>query len=100
MPSPTSNHCASSSEQSADLIALSMTANNCAKECQNCIERFWEQIKIYRTRLKDGGSGSAFKDTASKVRWQVSERKHLAKFRAEVNGHCSSINMLLGTVNM
>ncbi|KAL2058888.1 hypothetical protein ABVK25_000180 [Lepraria finkii] len=88
------------SEQSADLIALSMTANNCAKEYQSCIERFWEQIKIYRTCLKDGGSGSAFKDTASKVRWQVSERKRLATFRAEVNGHCSSINMLLGTMNI
>lgn len=85
------------SEQSAD---LSMTANNCAKECQSCTERFWEQIKIYRTCLKDGGSRSAFKDTASKVRWQVSERKRLATFRAEINGHCSSINMLLGTVNM
>jgi hypothetical protein len=47
--------------------------------------------------MKDGGSGSTIRDAAMKVRWQMSVAKYLANFGAEVNRHCTSMNMLLST---
>lgn len=50
--------------------------------------------------MKDGGSGSTIRDAALKARWQMSMAKCLANFRAEVNGHCTPMNMLLDTWNV
>lgn len=82
------------------LNALSVTAHECAEQCRQCITRFHEQVKRFGKGLQSGGSGSFIKDTALKIRWQVSEKEDLAKFRAEINAHCLSINMLLTTTGV
>lgn len=87
-------------EQNAQLTALRVTVNKCAEQCRNCITRFQEQIKKFKKGLQSGGSDSLFRDTALKVRWELSQKKELAKFRAEINTHCFSINMLLTTTGM
>lgn len=89
-----------SCDQTVQLNALTATANECAEQCRKCITRFQEQTKKFKSSLQIGGSGSWVRDTALKVRWQVSEKEDLAKFRAEIDAHCCSINMLLTTVGM
>ena len=89
-----------SCQQTVQLNALNATVNQCAEQCRKCIATFYEQMKKFGRGLKSGGSGSFFRDTALKVRWQVSEKEDLAKFRAEINTHCLSINMLLTTAGV
>ena len=89
-----------SCEQTAQLSALTATINQCVEQCRKCITTFQEQVKKFEKNLQPGGSGSFVRDTALKIRWQVSEKDDLAKFRAEINAHGFSINMLLTTTAM
>ena len=89
-----------SCDQTVQLNALSATANQCADQCRKCITNFHEHVKKFERSLQPGGSGNFIKDTASKVRWQISEKEDLAKFRAEIHAHCFSINMLLTTTGV
>ena len=89
-----------SCEQTVQLNALTATVNQCAEQCRKCITSFHDQVKKFGKSLQSGGSGSFLRDTASKIKWQVSEKDDLAKFRAEINAHCFSINMLLTTTGM
>ena len=89
-----------SCEQMIDLNALCATVKECAEQCRKCITKFQGQMKKYEKGLQSDGSGSFIRDTALKVRWQVSKKEDLAKFRAEINAHCFSINMLLATTGV
>ena len=89
-----------SCQQTVQLNALSATVNQCAEQSRKCITSFHEQMKKFERGLKSGGSGSFIRDTALKVRWQVSEKEDLVKFRAEINMYCLSINMLLMTAGV
>ena len=89
-----------SCEQTIRLNALSDTANECAERCRKCITAFKERIEKFGKSLQSGGSGSFVRDAALKIRWQVSEKESLATFRAEINAHCFSINMLLTTTGV
>ena len=89
-----------SCEQTVQLTALTATVNQCADQCRKCVTIFHEQVKKFGKNLYPGGSGSFIRDTASKIKWQVSEKDDFAKFRAEINAHCFSINMLLTTTGM
>ena len=86
-----------SCEQTVQLNALTATVNQCAEQCRKCITRFHEQVKKFGRSLQPGGSGSFVRDTALKIRWQVSEKDDVAKFRAEINTHCYTINIMLTT---
>ena len=87
-------------DDAVELNALHGTARRAADQCRQCIEAFLEKIKKYQNSLKSGGSGNAVKDIARKLQWQAVQKDVLARFRAEINAHCSSIGMLLVTANM
>lgn len=89
-----------SCEQMVQLYALSATVKECAEQCRKCITKFQGQMKKYEKSLQSDGSGNFIRDTAFKLRWQVSKKEDLAKFRAEINAHCFSINMLLATTGV
>ena len=89
-----------SCEQTVQLNALNATVNQCAEQCRKCVANFHEHVRKFGRGLQPGGSGSRIRDTASKVRWQISEKEDLAKFRAEIHAHCFSINMLLTTTGV
>jgi hypothetical protein len=86
------------SESTIELNALFNTARKAADDCRKCISSFLKKIKKYGPSL-EGGSKNFLKDTAMKIKW-VSRKDDLVKFRAEVNAHSSSINMLLATASM
>ncbi len=89
-----------SCEKTVQLKALSATVHQCAEQCRKCITNFHDVVKKFEKSLRPEGSGSLVRDVALKMRWQVSEKDSLAKFRAEINAHCHSINMLLTTTGM
>lgn len=88
-----------SCQQSVELTGLCETADRCAVQCRKCIEDFRDQTKRYQAPLQRGGTGNLFRDTVAKIRWHV-KRDGLAKFRAVITAHCSSLNMLLVTAGV
>ncbi|MCJ1457226.1 hypothetical protein MMC28_007593 [Mycoblastus sanguinarius] len=88
-----------SCKQSVELSDLCKTANRCAEQCRKCIVDFQVKMKKYQGALQGGGTGNLIRDTTAKIRWHISE-KDLAKFRAEITAHWSSMNMLLATAGM
>lgn len=80
--------------------ALSCTVRRTAEQCKSCIEAFLGRIKEYEGALKEGGSGNKFRDVKGKMSWALCGREHLVKFRTEINGHSSAINMLLITASV
>ena len=89
-----------SCKQSLELSGLWDTANRCAEQCRKCIEDFQKTIERYQRTLQQGGTGNVFRDSTAKVRWSVSKKDDLAKFRAEITAHRSSMNILLATAGM
>ena len=87
-------------DSTIELNALRETAHRMADQCRRSIEAFLKKIKKYGPSLQDGGSGSIVRDTTMKIRWQVAHADDLTKFRAEINAHCSAINMLLLTASV
>lgn len=71
---------------------------------QRMHRRFPRGVKEYERSLKDGGRGEGrlgkVCDIGRKVRWGLTQKGELARFRTEINGHSSAINMLLITANM
>ncbi|MCJ1460592.1 hypothetical protein MMC28_010974 [Mycoblastus sanguinarius] len=89
-----------SCEHTVQLNALSTTANECAEHCRKCVTNFQQRIEKFKDSLRSGSTEGLVRKTAFKIRWQVSEKEDLAKFRAEINAHCFSINMLLTTTGV
>jgi hypothetical protein len=85
---------------SAELNALSHTVSRIADQCRECIKGFLEKIEAYKRSLRDGGSGRTLRDVGMKIKWALTQGDTIAKFRTEINGHSSTINMLLITANM
>lgn len=85
---------------SVEFSGLCTTANLCAEQCRKCIVDFRDKTKRYQRALQGESKRRLLRDTAAKVRWQVSAKDDLAKFRAEITMHWSSMNMVLVTAGM
>jgi hypothetical protein len=82
--------------QSTDRIALVQAAS----QCQLTIDDFWKGIQKYQPHLRTEGSGSRIKDVWMEIKWALCKVDDLAAFRAALQGHSSSIQILLLTVEM
>ena len=87
-------------EQTSELNALRVTANQCAEQCRKCILRFREQTKIYHNRLGAESTGGFVKNAGWKIRWSITERENVVDFRAQINAHSSALGVLLTTAGM
>jgi hypothetical protein len=90
------------SDMTIELNALSQTVKRVAEQCQQCIGNFLDKINRYNRSLKDRATTGKFhiRDAADKIKWALTQKDELAKFRAEIAGHTSAINMLLITVTV
>jgi hypothetical protein len=86
-------------ENTVEMNALCKTAHQAANNCRQCPEVFTEKMRKYDSGLGEGRSRNVFRNTTKKIQW-VSEKDDLARFRAEVNAHSSSINMLIATASV
>ena len=89
-----------SCEQSVELSGLCITASRCAEQCRKCIVDFRDRTKRYQIALQGGGPGNLLRNTTAKIRWHVSEKDDLAKFRAVITAQCLSLNVLLTTAGV
>ncbi|KAI9778368.1 MAG: hypothetical protein M1816_004126 [Peltula sp. TS41687] len=82
--------------QQAQLVAVRFAAS----QCQRSIDGFYETIREYQPHLRVEGSGSSFKDRWKKIQWALCRKDDLLRFKAEVMGHTTSLNVLLSTVQL
>jgi hypothetical protein len=82
------------------LNAIFKSSENRAAECQRCLEMFSQQTVKFDRSLGVGQGGNVCRDAMMKVRWGMSKKEELVRFRAEVAQHTSSMIMLLGMANM
>lgn len=87
-------------EETVELNALCMTARHIAGACSIRIRSFLGQINRYKSSLGTTNAGHQLRDFSMKIRWKISHGDELDKVRAEINAHCSSLNMLLITASV
>ncbi|RFU34135.1 hypothetical protein B7463_g2228, partial [Scytalidium lignicola] len=87
-------------EISNEFDALCVTAKHIVDKCRMSVNGFLEKIRRYDKYLREDGSGNVVKDSAMKMKWQISKSNELAKFRIEVIAHYSSINALIATAQL
>jgi hypothetical protein len=87
-------------DQTAELNALFVTARSIAQSARQAVEKFRERIKKYDDSLGPGSDGNMVRGISRKVQWRLGHKDDLDKFRAEINAHCSSLNMLLITASV
>jgi len=82
--------------QHAQQVALRQAAT----QCQQTIDGFLQKIRKFQPALCTGGSKSSWRDGLRKVEWALYKKEDVEKFRAQINGHTASINILLMTVQL
>lgn len=87
-------------DTSIELNALSCTTRRVVDQCKESMESFLRKLKSYNSSLKEGGSGGRVRDAGMKIKWALKQKDEVARFRTEINGHSSTINMLLITASM
>ena len=83
-----------------ELRGLCETAKVAASRCKELVSTFLERIKKYQTTFDEGKYPGLLKDVVAKVRWRIGEKDALEKFRVEVAGTSSSLQMLLATASV
>ena len=71
-----------------------------AVQCQATIDGFLNKIRKFRPALGNGGSRSSWKDGLRKIEWALYKKDDVHKLRAQLNGHTTSINILLMTLQL
>lgn len=71
-----------------------------ATQCQHTIDEFLQKIGKFQPSLRTGGSKSHWRDGLRKVEWALYKKEDVQKFRAQLNGHTASINILLMTLQL
>lgn len=83
-----------------ELNAICETARRAVESCKASMEAFSSRLKKYKSTLGSRIPVKPVTAAAMKVRWQVSEKEQLGRFRAEVAAHQSSISTLLNIAGM
>jgi hypothetical protein len=92
------------SGRSLEVAALNNTALQVAQTCQKCIEVFNNtRLKKYDKTLGRSGArekSEAFKAAMAKVRWQLGEKEEVARFRAEIAGQTTLLDLVLSAITL
>ncbi|KAJ4305461.1 hypothetical protein N0V90_000992 [Kalmusia sp. IMI 367209] len=83
-----------------ELRGLCETAQRAATKCKSLVAEFLERIKKYKASFDDGHKPGMLRKTVMGVRWRVGEKEALERFRVEIAGTSSSLQMLLATANV
>lgn len=83
--------------QGAQKIALRQAAS----QCQRTIDEFWKRTQKYQTHLSQSEHGAFdVKSAWMKVKWALYKKEDLVRFKADIQGHATGIEMLLMAVQM
>lgn len=85
-------------DPTSGLYALTIQVRAILDQCKTCIEKFLRLVHRYTRTLRPNGSGNAFRDFASKMKWQF-EKAEVERFQGEIARHSCAMNMLLILTN-
>ncbi|KAL8712975.1 MAG: hypothetical protein Q9220_002835 [cf. Caloplaca sp. 1 TL-2023] len=69
--------------------------------CWDCIDTFLSTTSKYERWLQvNSASGLSWKANVKKIQWALSKKDDVNRFRSQLERHCSSINMLLVTLQV
>lgn len=68
--------------------------------CRTSLETLHEEIKKYNRHLSENSSSGMVGRFGMKVRWEVSVKAKITKFRIQIAAYCNAINMMLVTANV
>ena len=71
-----------------------------AGQCRREMEAFLEDLEGYKKSFSEDGDVNMVKKTVAKVKWQISRKEEVERFRASVTAHAKCISLLLTTINM
>ncbi len=71
-----------------------------ATQCQQTIDGFLQRVRKFQPALTTGGSKSPWRDGLRKLEWALYKKEDVQKFRAQLNGHTTSINILVMTLQV
>jgi hypothetical protein len=87
-----------------EVSALHNTALQVAHSCRKCIEGFTNtRLKKYVKTLGSSGArekSEAFKAAVAKIRWQLGEKEEVARFRAEIAGQTTLLDLVLSAITL
>lgn len=78
----------------------SVALRQAAVQCQQTIDEFLQKIRKFQPSSSTGGSKSPWRDGLRKIEWALYKKDDVQKFRAQLNGHTASINILLMTLQL
>lgn len=87
-----------------ELTSVCQTAKEAVDRCKESVTEFSQKIRKYKGAL--GGPSTCsksfqlFQEATMAVRWHMGDRDTMEKFRAEVAGISSSLQMLLATASV
>lgn len=73
---------------------------NVVNKCRKTLEAFQLSLKEYDKSLAEDKSASNVYRIGMKLKWQLSQKDNITKFRGEVSSHCNSINMMMLTAQV
>ncbi len=82
--------------QIVEQIALQQAAS----QCHRTIDEFWRKVRKYQPHLGQEMSSPRIKSGWMRIKWALCKKDDLARFKADLQGHTSSIEVLLLTVQM
>lgn len=80
--------------------AQKIAVEQAAVRCQTTISEFLSKVSKYQPSLRAGGSGSSWRDRLRKIQWALYRKEDVQRFRAQIQGHASSIMTLLMTLQL
>jgi hypothetical protein len=83
-----------------ELRGLCETAQRAATKCKALVAEFLGRVKKYKSSFEDGQCPGMVKKVVMGVRWRVGEREAVERFRVEIAGTSSGLQMLLATANV
>jgi len=85
---------------SSEIGDICIAAQGAVKECQQSLEELCSRIQKYDVSFQKDGSGNVIKDAAMKLRWHISEKEAVVKFRDTISSHTNALNILLASANV
>jgi hypothetical protein len=71
-----------------------------ALTCQPFLENFQRKLEPYGSSLDNGRSRGWIKDSKRKVQWELMMKTHIQNFRAYLQMHTGSLNMMLSIAEL
>jgi hypothetical protein len=85
---------------SIELHAVCATLRQAVDNCRLSLDSFLQEMYKYVRCLGARGSGNAILDTTRRLQWKLTRKDRLAKFKVEVAGRFTAVNMLVNTAQV